>query len=391
MLPVALRTRKMFLILTTIVMGITFAGWMTLLNNFVIERAGFTGVEIGFLQSIREIPGFLAFTAVFLLLAMREQTLALVSLAMLTLGVALTGFFPFEYGLYATTVLMSLGFHYFEAINQSLQLQYLTKEEAPRVMGQLISVKSAASLLSYGVIWLFFYFFALEYQLVYLIFGVIGAVVLLVIVTSFPAFESHVEQHKHLVLRKKYWLYYTLVFLSGARRQIFVVFAGFMMVEKFGYTVSEIATLYIINHVVNLYLAPKIGSLIGNIGERKALTLEYGGLFFVFVSYAWVENAHLAAGLYVIDHIFFAMAIAVKTFFQKVADPADIASSAGVSFTINHIAAVVLPAALGLLWIVEPSWVFYIGAGLAVCSLTFAQLIDRQLETHRLELANAKL
>lgn len=391
MLPVALRTRKMFLILTTIVMGITFAGWMTLLNNFVIEKAGFTGVEIGFLQSIREIPGFLAFTAVFLLLAMREQTLALVSLAMLTLGVALTGFFPFEYGLYATTVLMSLGFHYFEAINQSLQLQYLTKEEAPRVMGQLISVKSAASLLSYGVIWLFFYFFALEYQLVYLIFGVIGAVVLLVIVTSFPAFESHVEQHKHLVLRKKYWLYYTLVFLSGARRQIFVVFAGFMMVEKFGYTVSEIATLYIINHVVNLYLAPKIGSLIGNIGERKALTLEYGGLFFVFVSYAWVENAHLAAGLYVIDHIFFAMAIAVKTFFQKVADPADIASSAGVSFTINHIAAVVLPAALGLLWIVEPSWVFYIGAGLAVCSLTFAQLIDRQLETHRLELANAKL
>lgn len=389
MLPVALRTRKMFLILTTIVMAMTFAGWTTLLNNFVIEKANFTGVEIGFLQSIREIPGFLAFTAVFLLLAMKEQTLALASLALLTLGVALTGFFPFEYGLYATTVLMSIGFHYFEAVNQSLQLQYLTKEEAPEVMGQLISFKSAASLFAYGVIWLFFYFFALEYQLVYLIFGVLGGLILAVIVTSFPKFESHVEQNKHLVLRKKYWLFYTLVFLSGARRQIFMVFAGFMMVEKFGYTVSEIASLYIINHIFNLYFAPKIGSLISRIGEQKALTLEYAGLFFVFVGYAWVENAQLAAGLYVVDHLFFAMAIAVKTFFQKVADPADMASSAGVSFTINHIAAVVLPAALGLLWVVEPAWVFYIGAGLAVLSLAFSQLIDSQLEAHRAELSKA--
>lgn len=387
MLPESLRTRKMFLILTTIVMALTFAGWMALLNNFVIERANFSGVEIGFLQSIREIPGFLAFTAVFLLLAMKEQTLALASLALLILGVTLTGYFPFEYGLYATTVLMSIGFHYFEAVNQSLQLQYLTKEEAPAVMGQLISFKSAASLFAYGTIWLFFYFFALDYQVVYLIFGLLGGVILAVVVTSFPRFEAHVEQHKHLVLRKKYWLFYTLVFLSGARRQIFVVFAGFMMVEKFGYSVSEIAGLYILNHVINLYLAPKIGHLIGRIGERKALTLEYSGLFCVFVGYALVENAQIAAGLYVVDHLFFAMAIAVKTFFQKVADPADIASSAGVSFTINHIAAVVLPAALGLLWVVEPSWVFYIGAGLAVMSLIFSQYIDAQLAEHKAALA----
>lgn len=386
MLPHELRTRKMFLILTTIVMAFTFAGWMTLLNNFVIERANFSGVEIGLLQSIREIPGFLAFTAVFLLLVMKEQTLALASLALLVLGVALTGYFPFEYGLYATTILMSVGFHYFESVNQSLQLQYLHKDEAPLVMGQLISFKSAASLFAYGVIWLFFYFFALDYQIIYLIFGLVGLAILLVVVTSFPSFEAHVEQNKHLVLRKKYWLFYTLVFLSGARRQIFVVFAGFMMVEKFGYTVSEIAGLYIINHVINLYLAPKIGAMIGHIGERKALTLEYIGLFFVFVGYAWVENAQLAAGLYVVDHLFFAMAIAVKTFFQKMADPADMASTAGVSFTINHIAAVILPAALGLLWIVEPSWVFYIGAALAVISLSFSQLIDQQLQQHQLEM-----
>ena len=352
---------------------------MALLNNFVVEQANFTGKEIGILQSVREIPGFLAFTVVFLLLAINEQRLALVSLAMLTIGITITGIFPFEYGLYATTVLMSVGFHYFEAINQSLQLQYLSKEEAPAVLGELISYKSAASLAAYAVAWVGFNVFAGQYDVFYMIFGGVGFLLLVVIFTSFPTFEVHTAQHKHLVVRKRYWLFYLLTFLSGARRQIFMVFAGFMMVEKFGYDVSDIAVLYIINHLVNLYAGPKIGKLIGKIGERKALTIEYAGLICVFVGYALVESAEVAAALYVIDHLFFAMAIAVKTFFQKIADPADIASSAGVSFTINHIAAVVLPAALGLVWIVNPGLVFYIGAGLALMSLLASQLITSQL------------
>ncbi len=383
------RSKKAFLALSAIVMSFSFAGWMSLLNNFAIEKANFSGVEIGYLQSLREIPGFLAFTAVFLLLAITEQRLATLSLALLTIGVTLTGFFPFEYGLYATTVLMSIGFHYFEAINQSLQLQYLTKEEAPSVMGQLISVKSAASLAAYGLVWLMFDLLGLDYQLSYVVFGGLALVLVLVMMAFFEQFKTDTPQHKHLVLRKKYWLFYMLTFLSGARRQIFMVFAGFMMVEKFGYDVSDIALLYIANHVLNLYAGPKIGRFIGRIGERRALTIEYSGLIVVFIGYAVVEHPTVAAGLYLIDHLFFAMAIAIKTFFQKIADPRDIASSAGVSFSINHIAAVVLPAALGLVWVVNPSLVFYIGAGLALTSLMFSQLISKQLQIFSTQLEPA--
>jgi hypothetical protein len=77
----------------------------------------------------------------------------------------------------------------------------------------------------------------------------------------------------------------------------------------------------------------------------------------------------------VIDHAFFAMAIAISTYFQKIADPKDMASTAGISFTINHIAAIVIPAALGLVWMWSTSLVFFIGAGFAVLSLLAAQLI----------------
>ncbi len=123
------RTPQNFLLLISIIVPIAFSTWMALLNNFVIEKANFDGADIGLLQSVREIPGFLAFTAVFVLLFIREQRFMLVSLAMLTLGTALTGYFPTLYGLLFTTLLMSTGFHYFETLKQSLSLQcYLKKK-----------------------------------------------------------------------------------------------------------------------------------------------------------------------------------------------------------------------------------------------------------------------
>lgn len=379
MFPERWKTKKAFLILTTILMALTFSGWLALLNNFAVEKANFSGAEIGMLQSLREIPGFLAFTAIFLLLVLKEQTLSLIALCLLSIGVAITGLFPFEIGLYATTVLMSIGFHYFETVNISLSLQWLTKQETPKFLGQLISIKSLVSLMVYASVWSFFSIFMLDFSTVYLIFGGIGFLLFVWLWVYFPQFENPVEQHKKLILRKRYWLYYSLTFFSGARRQIFMVFAGFMMVEKFHYDASDIALLFIVNHLLNLYIAPKIGSLIGRIGERRALTIEYIGLIGVFVGYALVQNSDVAAALYIIDHLFFAMAIAIKTFFQKIADPADIAGSAGVSFTINHIAAVVIPAAFGLVWLIDPSLVFYAGAGMAFASLVLAQFVDREL------------
>jgi MFS family permease len=145
------------------------------------------------------------------------------------------------------------------------------------------------------------------------------------------------------------------------------------MVEKFSYSAAQVTLLFLINYTFNWLFAEKIGVLIRRIGERRSLTIEYVGLIIVFVSYAFVENATLAATLYVIDHMFFALYIAMSTYFQKIADPADFASSAGVSFTINHIAAVIVPALLGLVWVHSNAAVFLIGTAFAACSLALAQ------------------
>jgi len=375
MLKKSWQNEQTFLIIATIITALCFSAWGALLNNFAIEQVNFGGAQIGLLQSLREIPGFLAFTAIFLLLAMTEQTLILLALCLLSIGVAITGLFPFEYGLYATTVLMSIGFHYFETINNSLTLQWINKEKTPSFFGKMIAIKSMTSLATYAGIWVAVSVLAWQFSTLYLVFGLLGLALVLSLVLVMPTFNNRVSQHKKLLVRKKYWLYYLLVFLSGARRQIFVVFAGFMMVEKFGYDASDMALLFIANHLASLYFAPKLGSLIERIGEKRTLTFEYLGLIVVFSGYALVENQYIASGLYVIDHLFFAMAIALKTYFQKIADPRDIAVTSGVSFTINHIAAVVIPAFFGIIWLTNPSLVFVTGAAIAVCSLALTQLI----------------
>ncbi|MEZ9905050.1 MFS transporter [Vibrio breoganii] len=363
------QTPQNFLILISIVVPVAFSSWMVLLNNFVIERANFDGADIGLLQSVREIPGFLAFTVVFVLLFIREQKFMLVSLFMLSLGTFLTGFFPSVTGLLLTTLLMSTGFHYFETLKQSLSLQWLSKDEAPEMLGKMISIGALASLITYGALWIMLEVIKLDYIVVYAITGGAALVLVALMTIGFPQFKTDTVQNKKLVLRKRYWLYYALTFMSGARRQIFTVFAGFLMVEKFGYSAADVTLLFLINYLFNFLFAKKIGRFIGVVGERKALVFEYVGLIGVFLGYAFVQSAEWAAALYVIDHLFFALALAIKTYFQKIADPADMASTAGVSFTINHIAAVVIPVTFGVIWLTSPALVFVIGAVMAAVSL----------------------
>lgn len=363
------------LLLMAFAVPLSFSAWNTLLNNFAIERIAFTGREMGILQSLREVPGFLAFGVVFLLLLIREQSLALIALLLLGLGTALTGFFPTVLGFYLTTVLMSLGFHYYETLQTSLTLQWIEKERAAETLGRLIATGSLAAIVTFLLIWLMDHLLQLDYRWIYLVFGGMTMVIVLVAWSAFPKFPQQTEQHKHMVVRRRYWLFYALVFMSGARRQIFVVFAGFLMVEKFAYSVSEIALLFLANACLNVLFAKRIGRLIQRIGERRALLIEYSGLILVFVGYALVQKAQLAAALYIIDHLLFAMAISLKTYFQKIAAPEDIASTAGVSFSINHIAAVLIPALFGLLWLISPALVFYSGAAMALVSLLFSLLI----------------
>lgn len=354
-------------------------GWRTLLNNFAIEWAHLDGHHIGVVQSVREVPGFLALLAVWVMLLVREHRLSALSILVLGLGVSLTGFFPSFLGLVATTMLMSFGFHYFETTNQSLTLQYFDSSTAPLVLGTIRSF-SAATNIAVGALVLLMSS-SLDYRMMFLVVGTAVAAVGIWGLGQNPVDQEMAPQRKHMVFRWKYRLFYFLTFMAGARRQIFIAFSVFLLVKVFAFSVKEVTVLFILNNVIGYFVAPLVGKGIVRFGERRVLTIEYGGMVLVFLAYALTQSRWVAAGLYVTDNLLFNFSMAIRTYFQKVADQGDIAPSMAVGFTINHIAAVVLPVIGGVLWMVDYRIPFVAASVLSLISLLAVQRIPKKEES----------
>ncbi len=374
-MPTKVSNAKMyrFLVVLTIASTLGLESWLTLFNNFAVEVVTLEGNQIGIIQSIREIPGFLAVLVVYILLIIKEHRLSALAIIVLGLGMALTGLLPSFSGLIFSTLIMSFGFHYFDATCDSLTLQYFDKEKAPWVFGKLGSL---ASLTNIGTgILIFCITPLLNYTQLYLLIG--GLIIIMGFwgITQNPTTSNLVTQQKKLVLRKKYLLFYFLTFMAGARRQIFMAFAVFLMVKNFDFSIREVTILFVINNALVFFIYPLIGKGIIRFGERKVLSIEYFSLIFIFMAYAAVESKLIIAILYILDHVFYTFHIAIETYFQKVADPDEISSSISVSYTINHIAAVFLPALGGVLWMIDYRIPFVCGAVFSLISLLSVQKI----------------
>jgi len=351
-------------------------GWMALFTNFAKEVVGVNGFQIGVAQAVREIPGFLTFMVMYVLLIMKEHRLSAWSVVLLGIGIGATGFFTTFSGLLMVTVVMSIGFHYFETTNKSLTVQYFDKKDAPIVFARLRGYGALANIAVGSAVWGLSYI--LPYRLNFLLLGIFIASAGVYMLTKNPVQEHGLYHQNKLVLRRKYWLYYTLNFLSGARRQIFIVFAIFLLVEKYRLSVSTIAGIYVLNYVLTYLTNRYISRAINLYGERVVLSLESASLFVLFLGYAFIENAWVAVILYVLDSIFFNFAIGLNTYLQKTADPGDLAQSTAIGFTINHISAVVIPVIGGSLWLLNWKLPFIIGACLTLVSLYFTQQIKTQ-------------
>jgi hypothetical protein len=373
--PDSIKRNPMFwyLVVLTICSTVGLQTWSTLFNNFAVDVAGLKGNHVGMIQSIREIPGFLALLAVYVMLVIREHRLSALSILILGAGLAATGFFPTFAGIALTTLISSFGFHYYETTNMSLTLQYFKKDESPWVFGKLTSLAAATSIVIGLLIWIMTAF--LDFTRIYLIIGALIAAAALWALTRDPSDINIIPQRRQMVLRRKYWLFYFLTFMAGARRQIFIAFSVLLLVQKFHYTVQEVTLLFVINNSINFFLSPMVGRSIIRFGERKVLSLEYVSVIFLFTAYATTDSKLLVAFIYILDQIFFTFAIAIRTYFQKVGDPQDIAPSMAVGFTINHLAAVFLPALGGMLWVIDYRIPFFAGAAMGVISLLAVQKI----------------
>ena len=254
-----------------------------------------------------------------------------------------------------------------------MTLQYFDKLTAPLVAGRLKGLQAGANLVVGGLI--FVLAGALDYKGLFMLLGIVVCLIGLWAWSKDPRPTNSVPQRKGMVFRKRYWLFYALTFFAGARRMVFTAFALFLMVQHFGFTIREITVLFVVNNIINWFISPWIGRAINRYGERRMLVVEYSSLVLIFLAYAYIDSKAVMVLLYILDHVVFGFTIAIRTFFQKICDPSDIAPSMAVSITINHIAAVVVPILGGWLWMLDYRIPFVAGAVMAGCSLILSMMI----------------
>lgn len=348
-------------------------GWTALFTNYAKEIVGVNGFQIGVSQAVREIPGFLSFIAIFLLLLLKEHRLSAWSVILLGIGTAFTGIFTSFSGLLVTTFVMSIGFHFFETTNKSLTVQYFNTTESPVVFARMRGYTALANIVVGFVIWLLS--FILPYMFTFLLLGILISFSGISMLFSNPVKKEIPHQHRKLLVKRKYWLFYVLNFLAGTRRQIFTVFAIFLLVERYNLGLRVVTGIYVINYALTYFLNPQISNALNKYGERIVLSLESASLIVLFLGYAFISNVWVVVGLFIMDSIFFNFSIGLNTYLQKTADPEDLGPSTAVGFTINHISAVIIPVFGGALWMLNWRLPFLVGTGFAILSLYFIQML----------------
>lgn len=346
-------------------------------NNFVVEKLHIQPDQLGFVQSIREVPGLFTAPLATVQGFFRENVWAGICLLITALGLFLhTMVFSIPMLLVATLVL-STGFHLFYPVQSSIVMKSALPSLRATRMGQLHSGAAASSLASVFLIMLVSRARGTNYGLLHAIaaaFAVCGG--LAVLLRS----VNNVESSKRAIdYNPRYVSYYVLTFLGGSRRHVTMTFAGFLLVETFHTQVSVMVLLSAVSSVIAIITRPLIGKMIDAWGEQRSLVVNYSLVMTLFASYAFVRSPLVLYAIYVLDNGLMGFDVAITTHLGKIAPREVLSAAYAMGSTINHLSGVAVPAIGGLLWKTAGGpTVFISGCFIAVLSLAYSRTLEKR-------------
>ena len=373
--------------ISTLMMGIYSGLYDPSFNNYLAQVHNVSEVTRGALEFPRELPGFLVVFIFTALLFLADTRIA--SISALLVAIALWG-----QGFLAPSITMvvvwmfiwSTGAHLYMAMTQPIALRLASEGQEGRRLGQLGSLEALGAIFGMIVV----YWGASRYHISFgVLFGIAGGCALLASIGLFlikPQPLTNVS--RRLVFKKKYTLFYILNILFGARKQIFLTFAPWVLIKVFHANIETFAILGFIGTVLSIFFRPLLGRAIDAWGERRIIAMESCMLIIISILYGfspgWFSNQVamlIIMACFICDQLLFSVRIARTTYLARIADgPEDIASTISMGLSMDHAVSMLIPLGGGLLWAHYGYLpVFLVSGGLAICNLLIAFFIpDRQ-------------
>ena len=344
------------------------------LNNYLAEIHHLGAEARGWLELPRELPGFLImFVAGAMLTVFRETQMAAAAMLLTALGAVGLGYLaPTHAALVVFIVIWSLGDHIIFAVEGPIGLKLAQGGKEGRRLGQFGGARNLGTIVGVGVIFVLARTLGDRYSLFYAI-AAGSALVAGVLYAGLDVGRGDAPSRR-LVFKKKYRLFYVISALFGIRKQIFLAFGAWVLVEIHGVSVSTIALLYFIAATLGVVFRPLLGEVVDWLGERVVLAADELLLLGICLTYAFAGEVFSGDGVlfalyaaYILDIILFALRVARTTYLKKIADdPADITPTISMGITIDHAVAMTLPILSGYIWEAYGfQWVFILAGSIA--------------------------
>jgi predicted MFS family arabinose efflux permease len=344
-------------VVATLVLGIAYSLVDSTYNNLLNEKFPLTGYQRSFLELPRELPGFLVVFVSALLWFLCSRRLAAVSLVLGAAGSFLIGFASPSYAnMVIWLFILSMGQHLYMPLAPTIGMELARVGKTGQRLGQLNAVRNLATILGSFLVVLGFKYLGFTFRLTYAIAagGLMVAALLMFSMTP----EKTQPPKMYLQLHREYRLYYILNVISGARKQLFLTFAPWVLVKIFGQPTQIMATLYTIGGMVGVLFQPFLGWAVDHLGERIVLASEAVILVFVCFGYGFARfllpegTALLVVFVcFLLDQMIFSVGMARSTYMKKIALQADdIQPALTAAVTIDHVFSIAAALIGGVIW-----------------------------------------
>jgi len=372
---VSQRTELKRALIATLFFGAASGIFVATLNNYLAEVHNLSAEARGWLELPRELPGFLIlFVAGAMLTVFRETQMAAAAMLLTAVGAVGLGFLaPTHAALVIFIVIWSLGDHIIFAVEGPIGLKLADGGKEGRRLGQFGGARNLGTIVGVGCIFVLARFLGDRFEIFYAI-AAASALMAGVMYAGLKTGKGDTPSRR-IVLKKRYHLFYAISALFGIRKQIFLAFGAWVLVEIHGVSVSTIALLYFTAATLGVVLRPLLGEVVDWLGERTVLAVDELLLLGICLTYAfagdvlqgsWVLYALYAA--YIFDMVLFALRVARTTYLKKIAeDPSDITPTISMGITIDHAVAMTLPILSGYIWEAYGfRWVFILAGTIAL-------------------------
>ena len=372
--------------------GIGIGSFAAALNNYLSDIYHMNSMERGWLEFFRELPGLALVLLLALLHKVSDWKVIRIGTMISMAGAALLLIPANQIAVTAFIMIWSMGEHLVMPSRAAVAMQVAKPGCAGQSLGFLTSVMNfghvAGSLLVAGIF--FFgtrYFERSEAFLFNVLWGVIIVLMLASTISTFTKDAPNAPSKRpRLYFNRKFNKFYALELFYGARKQIFLTFAPFVLIKEYGFSTASMATLLGLCALINVFAAPAIGKLTDKWGYRNTMIWDTVVLTFVCLLYGFAGDLFpvriafwVVAVNYVLDAILSTTSLATNIYVRSLAENQDeLTSTLSTGISINHLIAILSAPVGGWIWVrFGIGYLFTFAAVMAIFNTLFAMTIPK--------------